>query len=83
MAKFTIAAVKDELSGTFLQPTFAGTLDEIKRSFKYQINNNPIWRDNPSDFSLYNIGEFDDQTGEIISSVYKEVSGHTLKEVRE
>lgn len=80
---FNIVAVKDELTNTFLQPTFGENEDALKRIFKTQINTIPIWKDNPTDFSLYNIGHFDQETGEIIPDLYKIISGHTVKEREE
>lgn len=77
---FYIVAVKDELTNTFLQPTFGDNLDSLKRIFKTQINTIPIWKDNPADFSLYMIGHFDQETGEIIPDIEKITGGYALKE---
>lgn len=78
--KFNIYAVKDELTQKFLQPTFGENEDAVIRIFKTQINSLPIWKDNPSDFSLYKIGEFVEETGEITACYHKITSGHTVKE---
>lgn len=75
---FYIVAVKDELTNTFLQPTFGDNLDALKRIFKTQINTLPIWKDNPTDFSLYMIGYFNQESGEIIPAIEKITSGHSV-----
>ena len=77
--EFHIVAVKDELTGKFLQPTFGEDLDAIKRIFAYQINNNPIWKDNASDFSLYRIGLFHEKSGMIIPELDKLCSGNSVR----
>lgn len=80
MEKFTIVAVKDELTNTFLQPTFGENEDALLRIFKTQINTIPIWKDNASDFSLYRLGYFNQETGEITSDIAKITSGHSVRE---
>lgn len=80
---FFIVAVKDELTNTFLQPTFGDNLDSLTRIFKTQINTLPIWKDNPTDFSLYQIGHFDQETGEIIPDLLKITSGHSVLDRKE
>ena len=77
--KFNIYAVKDELTQKFLQPTFGENEDAVIRIFKTQINTLPIWKDNPADFSLYQVGEFTEETGEIIPCYHKIISGHSVK----
>lgn len=77
--EFYICAVKDELTGKFLQPTFGEDLEAIKRTFSYQINNIPIWKDNASDFSLYKIGLFSEVSGMIIPDLEKIISGHSVR----
>lgn len=59
-----IYAIKDELTGTFLQPVFVRTEAEITRWFKMVFNDNKLWKDNPSQFNLYHLGMFNDGTGE-------------------
>lgn len=76
--KINVYAVKDELTQTFMQPNFMDNDLEITRIFAYQINNTPIWKDNPEDFSLYKLGSFNEDTGEFISKVEKIVSGRSV-----
>lgn len=71
-------AVKDELANRFLAPTLMSSEAEAKRQFKSQINNIPMWKDNPSDFSLFALGEFNDETGELTSKVEKLAGGRSV-----
>ena len=80
MNKFFIVAVKDELTGSFLQPTFGETIAELERIFKYQINNIDLWRCNSSDYTLYKLGVYDQETGEIISNLERLVNGRAVLE---
>lgn len=75
---FKVYAVKDELSEQFLTPIFVEKEEQAKRSFTWQINNTPIWDDNASDFSLYRLGYFNSETGDLTPSLEKVVSGHTV-----
>lgn len=70
-----IYTVKDELTNTFLNPAVIKSDDEAKRLFKYQVNNTPIWKDNPEDYSLYKVGTFDDNTGTIIGTTPEKLTG--------
>lgn len=76
---YTIAAVKDEMSQVFLTPIFVKQIGEAQRSFEWQINNTPIWKDNPSDFSLYRLGFFDEETGELTFDPEKLVNGRSVR----
>lgn len=80
MKIFKIVAVKDELTNSFLQPTFIESIEEAERLFKYQINNIPLWKDNASDYSLYYLGSYDAETGIITTGniINKIVSGHAM-----
>ena len=77
--KTTFFAVKDELAGTFYAPSLFNTEAEAKRNFATAINQNPIWHDNASDFSLFKLGSYDDSTGLITTKLEKVVSGHSVK----
>ena len=76
---FYVVAVKDELTQTYLQPTFGDNMDAIKRIFTTQVRTLPIWKDNPTDFSLYLLGYFNQETGELISKIEKIASGYYYK----
>ena len=71
-------AVKDELANRFLSPVLMSNENEAKRQFKSQVNNIQIWKDNPSDFSLYCLGSFNEETGEIWYKPEKIIGGRSL-----
>ena len=71
-------AVKDELANNYLAPTLMSNEDMAKRQFKSQINNIPLWKDNPADFSLWRLGTFDDESGEILYKPEKIIGGRSL-----
>lgn len=71
-------AVKDELSNEFFAPQIIKNDDMAKRQFKSQINTIPLWKDNPSDYSLYRIGTFDDEKGLITSDLEKMIGGRSV-----
>lgn len=82
MAISRIYSVKDELSGKFLNPFFLGdsetTEDEAIRIFRNNINNISLWKDNATDFSLYQIGAMDDTTGSIAGEATKIIGGRAV-----
>ena len=80
---FIIVAVKDELTGVFLQPNFGTNTEEMIRLFRYQIRNTPLWKSNASDFSLYKLATYNQETGEIIPSFEKLINGRAMIEARE
>lgn len=77
---FFVVAVKDELTGSFLQPTFGETIAELERIFKYQINNIDLWRSNASDYTLYKLGTYNQETGELFPMIERLVNGRSLLE---
>lgn len=83
MNKFFVVAVKDELTGTFLQPNFGESIAALERIFKYQINSIDLWRSNASDYTLYKLGVFDQETGEITPTIERLVNGRACLEKKE
>lgn len=75
---FGIYAVKDELTNKFMQPFYYETDSEATRTFKTNVNNIKIWHDNPSDYSLYRLGSFDQSNGNITSELEKVVNGRSV-----
>ena len=75
MKVFKVVAVKDELTNSFLSPTFIESIEEAERLFSYQINTIGLWKENPEDFSLYHIGTFDQETGSLIGIAPVKVAG--------
>ncbi len=65
--KKTIVAVFDKASNAFGQPIFAPAKGVALRSFTDEVNNNYETNQmyhHPDDFTLYDLGLFDDNTGE-------------------
>lgn len=58
-----VFAVKDELTGRFLQPVFMENDKVAMRWFKHVINNTELWKSNAAMYSLYKIGTFNDKEG--------------------
>lgn len=78
---YGLFSVKDELTSHFLAPVMMMNEDEAKRQFKSQVNNIQLWKDNPSDFSLYKLGSFDEDTGEILYKPEKIIGGRSVLNV--
>ena len=51
---------------------------EAKRHFKTQMNNNSNWKYNSSDYALYRLGTFNEETGVFTSEVTKEINGRSV-----
>lgn len=66
MAKLKVFAVRDLKVGAFLQPLFMRTAGEALRGFEDAVNStsaeNMIGK-HPEDFSLYELGEYDEDLG--------------------
>ena len=75
MKVFEIVAVYDNLTESFLQPTFVPTLAEAQRIFEYQINSIPLWKANASDYDLYSLGTYNAEEGSFISLKHKICKG--------
>lgn len=60
---FGIYAVKDELTGKFLQPIFMDEDIVALRWFKYVVNKTDMWKSNAGMYSLYKLGTFNDING--------------------
>lgn len=77
-----IIGVRDELTGAFFQPNFfkgEKAKEQALRLFETQVNDNPLWRNNPNDFGLYLLGSFDEETGFIKSGkIDKLASGSSV-----
>lgn len=78
--KYNFYAVKDTLTNIYRQPTLMMSDEEATRQFKSNVNNIPLWKDNPSDFELWNLGEFDETTGEIWYKPNKITNGRAVLE---
>lgn len=63
-----VFGVRDGKAEAFLQPFFSGTAGSAIRAFDDAINGekSPI-AVHPSDYTLYELGEFDDNSGSIVA----------------
>lgn len=69
-----VYAVKDELTG-YLNIMLFQSKEEAIRSFKIMVNDETcIFNLAAEDYSLYEVGMFDEQTGEIFSQPIKQVA---------
>ena len=75
---FLVYAIKDDLRNMFQQPVYFKTEVESARYFKTAINNNQDLKYNSSDFSLWKLGTFDDETGTFESIISKEMNGRSV-----
>lgn len=65
MAKYGIYTIKDVLTKSFTGITLFLSQEEAERSFSSQVNSIQIWKDNPNDFELWRVGEYDTETGSV------------------
>ena len=64
-----IVSVKDRAIETYATPFFVRTIAEAIRSFNDETNRQQsIIGDHPEDYDLYEIGEFNNETGAIIGT---------------
>ena len=63
-----VCAVKDSAADAFGRPFFVPTIGLAMRSFIDEVNNRESpFHAHPDDYTLYEIGEFDDNTGALVS----------------
>ena len=80
---YKIVAIRDRAGDLFSQPAFVNSRGAAIRSFGDEVNrkaeNNQL-NTHPEDFDLYEIGTFDDSTGELIPTTPKQIAvGKDLK----
>lgn len=75
-------AVKDELTGKFMNPMFVEDdeyADKIAtRQFASNVNNIKLWKDNPNDYSLFRVGEYSDEEGAFATAIVKIIGGRSV-----
>ena len=76
--QYFVYAIKDDLRNMFHTPEYIKTEVEAARYFKTAINNNEQLKYNCSDFSLWKLGTFDDETGVYVSEISKEMNGRSV-----
>lgn len=71
MAKLVIVAIRDRAVDAFFRPVFAPTVGAAIRSFQDEINrnepNNELAK-HPEDYDLYQLGVFDEETGQFVQA---------------
>jgi len=68
--KHVVCAVRDRASDTFGRPFFVIAIGQAIRSFTDEINRasaDNSFNSHPEDFDLYEIGTFDDDSGDLVS----------------
>lgn len=82
---FNMYAVKDEMTGKFMNPMFIESEEQSDRlairQFKSNLNNIQLWKDNPNDYSLWFVGTFDDENGAAATPLNKIISGRSVLDV--
>lgn len=66
--RLVICAVRDKAVDAFLQPMFFRSKGEALRSFLDAIKSNAVFSAHPEDYDFYELGSYDDNTGEFLSS---------------
>lgn len=61
--KAIMCSVHDITTSTFRAPFYAMNEEDAKRAFRMILNSNDLMKQNPSDFELYHVGLWDDETG--------------------
>lgn len=61
-------SIYDKLNG-YLSPMIDKDDFTAQRNFKYALNNNELMRFVPTDYSLYYVGSFDDESGELTACI--------------
>lgn len=63
--RYKIVAIRDRATDTFSQPQYVAAIGGAVRSFSDLVNNKETdVGKHPDDFDLYELGEFDDDSGE-------------------
>lgn len=70
-------AVKDLMTERFMNPALSQDDNVATRQFRSNINHIPLWQDNPSDFDLWCLGSFNEETGEIVYKPRKVINGRS------
>ena len=64
-----IFAIKDEAAGIFMDPMTDINKDTAIRNFEFAFKNNQIINFRPSDFSLWHVADYDNESGEVLAVV--------------
>lgn len=84
--EYSMYSVKDELTGKFMSPMFVEKDEYAEkqaiRQFKSNLNNIKLWKDNPNDYSLWEVGVFDDMSGTNAIVINKIIDGRSVIDVK-
>lgn len=79
---YRMYSVKDEMTGKFMNPMFVEDneiADSIAiRDFRTSVNTIKLWKENPTDYSLYLVGKFSDESGAESTALDKIASGRSV-----
>ena len=64
--EYLMVAVYDKCAKKLLNPWFTDNQETAKRQFAQHLKNIDVWRDNPEQFELLDMGLIDGETGAII-----------------
>jgi hypothetical protein len=78
--KLKIYAVKDVIIGSMMNPFYMHNDQQAIRSFEQAMKSESEIAKNAKDLQLFKLGEFDDETGEIVSQVEYLVKGQDFVE---
>jgi hypothetical protein len=68
--RYGLFAVYDAQVKTFMRPFYGRTVGEAERTFGDAVRNpESDWAKHPQDYSLFKLGEFDDESGLLVSEV--------------
>jgi len=65
--RYKVMSIRDRVSETYSQPMFFATVGAAIRAFSDEVkrsDNNNNLNKHPEDFDLFQVGEFDDNSGE-------------------
>ncbi|AXH73330.1 MAG: nonstructural protein [Microviridae sp.] len=69
--KHNIMSIKDRLAGSFQRPWASPSLAVAMRAFMDEIKNpETALAKHPEDYDLYEVGEFDDDSGSMTSNLH-------------
>ena len=75
--KLQIYSVYDNKAGTWMKPFYAQNNAVAQRTFSDATNDpNSLFNKHPTDFVLFQVGEWDDQKGTLIAAETQEKHGH-------
>lgn len=78
----TYYAIKDNLAEAFMTPVLFDNDNLAKRWFTGVVNSkeqNEVIYNNPEDFELWKLGDFDNQSGQIYPGIQKLVTAKSIK----